>query len=328
KAIPIPRKSRPKGGIKPEQGNKRRRTSYGGNNKGPPKKQLLRTLAPNTLVKFFEILVKISTPDDDLATQFITRLKDAVPRLPVDNIHDLWLPFLWCLIPILTANAIPLTTPVYQSLYRNTLTRYIKEYVGVQPAPSNSLVRPQVNCPRLHCPDCNALNFFLQDPTEQVERFDIGKKARRHLHEMLDEHGIDCTHVSERGTTPNTLVVTKTFTQEEQPMKEWRERKAYAQSRLGIFGTYLQAMPELRVLLGEQFDRIMNMEDAYPNYAAARRTAAVPRPLASASGLVIGRSRVDASGSSRSTTAPVAGVKRSRSVSLEDGVETVDLTED
>lgn len=137
---------------------------------------------------------------------------------------------------------------------------------------------------------------------------------------MLDEHGIDCTHVSERGTTPNTLVVTKTFTQEEQPIKEWRERKAYAESRLGIFGTYSQAMPELRILLGEQFDRIMSMEDAYPNTA--------PRPLAFASGLVIGRSREAVSGSSRSTAAPVAGVKRSRSIGLEDGVETVDLTED
>ncbi|EGO55246.1 hypothetical protein NEUTE1DRAFT_102687 [Neurospora tetrasperma FGSC 2508] len=321
-------KVKPKGGIKPEHGNKRQRTSYDGGNKRPPKKQLLRTVASNTLVKFFETLVKISTPDDDLATQFITNLNDDVPRLPVDHMHNLWLPFLWCLIPILTANAIPLTTPVYQSLYRSMLTRYIKEYVRTQPAPSNSLVRPPVNCPHVHCPDCNALNFFLQSPTEEVERFDVGKKARRHLHEMLDERGIDCTHVSERGTTPNTLVVTKTFTQEEQPMKEWKEKKEYAASRLRIFETYSQAMPELRVLLGEQFDRIMNMEDVYPNPAGARRTA--PRPLASASGIVMGRSRVGASGSSRSTTAPrpVAGVKRSRSVSLEDGVETVDLTED
>ncbi|KAK3485443.1 uncharacterized protein B0T23DRAFT_367539 [Neurospora hispaniola] len=317
---------RPKGGIKPEHGTKRQRTSYDGSNKRPSKKQLLRTVASNTLVKFFEKLVKISTPDDDLATQFITKLNDAVPRLPVDHMHNLWLPFLWCLIPILTANGIPLTTPVYQSLYRNMLTRYIQEYVRTQPAPSNSLVRPPVNCPLLHCPDCNALNFFLQSPTEEVERFDVGKKARRHLHEMLDERGIDCTHVSERGTTPNTLVVTKTFTQEEPLMKEWKERKAYAASRLRIFETYSQAMPELRVLLGEQFDRIMNMQDVYPNPAGARRTA--PRSLASASGLVMGRTRVGASGSSLSTTAPVAGVKRSRSVSLEDGVETVDLTED
>lgn len=319
-------KVKPKGGIKPEHGNKRQRTSYDGSNKRAPKKQLLRTVASSTLVKFFETLVKISFPDDDFATQFITKLNDAVPRLPIDHMHDLWLPFLWCLIPILTANAIPLTTPVYQSLYRNMLTRYIQEYVRTQPAPSNSLVRPPVNCPLLHCPDCNALNFFLQSPTEEVERFDVGKKARRHLHEMLDERGIDCTHVSERGTTPNTLVVTKTFTQEEQPMKEWKERKEYAASRLSNFEAHSPATPELKVLLGEQFDRIMNMEDAYPNSVGVRRTA--PRPLASESGLVKGRSRVGASGSSRSTTAPVAGVRRSRSISLEDGVETVDLTED
>ncbi|KAJ4358904.1 hypothetical protein N0V85_009498 [Neurospora sp. IMI 360204] len=148
---------------------------------------------------------------------------------------------------------------------------------------------------------------------------------------MLDRHNIDCTHVSECNSTPYTLVVTKTFKQQEQLM-EWKERKGCAEKRFRNFETHSPLTPELRVLLGDQFDRIMGMEDAYPNSAGARRTAPAPapasRPLASASGHVTGRSRAGASGSSRYTPAPVVGVRRSRSISFGDGVEITDLTDD
>ncbi|KAJ4358905.1 hypothetical protein N0V85_009499, partial [Neurospora sp. IMI 360204] len=126
-------KAKSEGGIKLQHGNKRQRTSYHGGNANPTTEQLRATIAFDELVNFYDTLVKISTPDDDLATKFITKLTDAVPCLPVDHMHELWLHFLCYLIPVLTANAILLTTPVYQSLYRSMLTRYIKKFVGKQP---------------------------------------------------------------------------------------------------------------------------------------------------------------------------------------------------
>ncbi|KAK3400751.1 hypothetical protein B0T20DRAFT_152426 [Sordaria brevicollis] len=319
--------------IKTETGmkidhNKRRRLSYYGSAANGPTADELRTaISLDDLLDFYSTLIRVSTKEDnengdgDLATQLITSLNAAVPRLPVDEMHDFWLPLLWSLIPLITANGIPYTTPLYQSLYRSILTRYINHFVGRQPVSSNSLIRPRVRC---SCGDCNLLNQFLESPTRSVGRFAVNKARRQHLHNKLDGERIDCTHLSERNTIPHTLVVTKTFRAHDQRMKAWKQRKAYADGRFEMFAkTRSPLTPELRGLLGEEYDNIMGMRDAYSETAtptvssstsAAGGTSAAaptPTPLESSSGNVAG------------TPAPVAGVKRSR-----DGVDVIDLTED
>jgi hypothetical protein len=60
------------------------------------------------------------------------------------------------------------------------------------------------------CDDCVALSRFLRNPAERVGRFPLNKQRRQHLHQQIDKHRCDLTHVTERKGSPQTLVCTKT----------------------------------------------------------------------------------------------------------------------
>ncbi|KAK3400752.1 hypothetical protein B0T20DRAFT_505109 [Sordaria brevicollis] len=342
------------GGLKLEHAttNKRQRTSSSSPSRtaNPTSGQMRMTIDFADLLRFYETLAKISTAEDDEdnpVTLFITKLNDVVPRLPIDHMHYLWLPFLVHLIPDLSANAVtPLTTTAaYQSLYRSMLNRYIKNYVGKQPAQSTSLVRPRVNCRDFFCIDCPDLNAFLQSPTQRIDEWRVNKERRKHIHQMLDYHNIDCTHISHSQTTPYTLVITKTFKQQAQQLREWKGRKEFAEKKIRQFSRY----PALKALLGNEYDKIVGLEDAYiesPRAAAARAaveraaaasnnnsasTASASRHTVSATGHVRAGHRAAgaASGSSSRYNPPaVAGIRRRRSITFGDGQDIVDLTSD
>jgi hypothetical protein len=61
-----------------------------------------------------------------------------------------------------------------------------------------------------NCADCRELSAFLADPDKAVHRFRVRKDRRQHLHQMIDRHRCDLTHVTERRGSPQTLVCTKT----------------------------------------------------------------------------------------------------------------------
>jgi hypothetical protein len=54
------------------------------------------------------------------------------------------------------------------------------------------------------------LAAFLRDPAARVGRFPLRKDRRQHLHRIIDGRQCDCTHVTERKGSPQTLVCTKT----------------------------------------------------------------------------------------------------------------------
>ena len=60
------------------------------------------------------------------------------------------------------------------------------------------------------CDDCQKLVVFLRDPEQRVGRFPLRKDRRQHLHQQIDKHRLDLTHVTERQGSPQTLVCTKT----------------------------------------------------------------------------------------------------------------------
>lgn len=60
------------------------------------------------------------------------------------------------------------------------------------------------------CADCQALSMFLRDPRMQVARFPLRKERRRHLHGQIEANHCDCTHVTDRRGSPQTLVCMKT----------------------------------------------------------------------------------------------------------------------
>jgi hypothetical protein len=72
------------------------------------------------------------------------------------------------------------------------------------------------------CEDCQALARFLRNPAERVGRFPVRKDRRQHLHQQIDEHKLDCTHVTERKGSPQTLVCSKTQTSYERRLQQYK----------------------------------------------------------------------------------------------------------
>ncbi len=60
------------------------------------------------------------------------------------------------------------------------------------------------------CEHCRRLRDFCKDPAARVARFPLRKELRAHLHQIIDNRGLDIDHVTERSGRPFTLVCTKT----------------------------------------------------------------------------------------------------------------------
>ena len=76
------------------------------------------------------------------------------------------------------------------------------------------------------CADCLELQAFALNPTESVHRFRVKKERRSHLHQAIDRHGLDMTHVTDRVGSPQTLVCTKDRRTFKARMKEYRNEIA------------------------------------------------------------------------------------------------------
>jgi len=74
---------------------------------------------------------------------------------------------------------------------------------------------------RCKCEDCGALSRFLRDPAQRIGRFPLRKDRRQHLHQQIDKHRCDLTHVTERVGSPQTLVCTKTQGSYERWLKQF-----------------------------------------------------------------------------------------------------------
>ncbi len=59
------------------------------------------------------------------------------------------------------------------------------------------------------CGDCRELQEFMHHPAQQSHRFRVRLDRRQHLHQMIERHRLEITHVTERQGSPQTLVCTK-----------------------------------------------------------------------------------------------------------------------
>jgi 2OG-Fe(II) oxygenase superfamily len=71
------------------------------------------------------------------------------------------------------------------------------------------------------CEDCRMLSRFLRDPEQRIGRFPLRKDRRQHLHQQIDKHRIDLTHVTNRVGSPQTLVCTKTQASYERRLQQY-----------------------------------------------------------------------------------------------------------
>lgn len=73
------------------------------------------------------------------------------------------------------------------------------------------------------CDDCRELQAFALDPGTQTYRFRVAKERRRHLHQQIDRHRLEMTHVTERIGSPQTLVCSKTRATYERQCRQYNK---------------------------------------------------------------------------------------------------------
>ncbi|KAI2606676.1 hypothetical protein GGR54DRAFT_412120 [Hypoxylon sp. NC1633] len=237
----------------------------------PPPKDTSQAISPSTLAEFVGLLGKLDM-GDDLIQSLCSRFEPTkTVWISVDKFHGLWIPFLQALVPVLKAQSIPLSTPVFQRMSSIILASYLTVFVGAQPLDDTTLVRRTVSCPGA-CFDCDSLNAFLRDGGQRVARFAMNEKQRGHLSSQLSSSGSSISTSIERRGTPHTLVVMKTFADNDKERREWTSRKAKAES---TFKTFNQA--KLKMLLGDSYRNIRNfgvLQLMAPPVAGVKRTAA------------------------------------------------------
>ena len=84
--------------------------------------------------------------------------------------------------------------------------------------PSNWCLDVELSC---SCPDCRELQVFARDSAARIHRFRVKKERRQHLHNAIDKHHLDMTHLTERVGSPQTLVCTKDRRTFDRRMKQY-----------------------------------------------------------------------------------------------------------
>ncbi len=89
--------------------------------------------------------------------------------------------------------------------------------------PSDWRLHVELTC---SCPDCRELQNFACNPVERIHRFRVKKERRRHLHNVIDKHRLDMTHVTERVGSPQTLICTKDRRTFDRRVKQYQDEIA------------------------------------------------------------------------------------------------------
>lgn len=71
--------------------------------------------------------------DGELMVSLVTKLSSQAEKLPIDDLHSLWMPFLRSLMPMMKKHEISLDMSHYQALYSSIFSAYMKKYVGSDP---------------------------------------------------------------------------------------------------------------------------------------------------------------------------------------------------
>ncbi|KAM0238644.1 hypothetical protein ACHAPO_003613 [Fusarium lateritium] len=237
------------------------------------RRELETAITHETLVKFFVSLSKISTEMDNLTDQFMTKLIKQADKIPPVELFTMWIPFLQCSIEHMGQGSMLLTTPLYQKFFSVLVLAMLERYLGPKPSRPVDWSMAGSKCP---CSDCERLSAFLTHPTQMTARFPMNKNRRYHLHRNIEDAGVGCTHVTDRSTNPNTMVVTKTCRPEDVAMQRWQERRDECAAEFGKF-----KVEYLKILLG-------------PNYVSIERLGPGPDQTTTSQPPVVGKKRTAA----------------------------------
>ena len=108
----------------------------------------------------------------------------------------------------------------FASLWRRAADFLLARSATPPEAPRDWTIPAPVEC---SCKHCEELRAFCKDPAAETARFPLRKDLRAHLHQIIDRHRLDLTHVTERRGKPYTLVCTKTRASHQRRLAEYAE---------------------------------------------------------------------------------------------------------
>ncbi|PLW11330.1 hypothetical protein PCANC_19359 [Puccinia coronata f. sp. avenae] len=209
-------------------------------------------LTPRALVEFACDLTNFNAHGENLMEPFIQQICVHCTGFSAQDMCRFWMPFFYDLTRGLAYRSASLTTTSYKQLTLQFIQRLDGQMLGPCPQVGVRSRRPQVAC---SCGDCRDLNRFLRDSSQTVVRFKLIQARRKHLEDTLIHHSIACTQKTERMGSPQTLVVTKKYTLQDE-INEWkkRQKQLYASLNRNI-------QPEhLKDILGDQeFARVCTL---------------------------------------------------------------------
>ena len=94
----------------------------------------------------------------------------------------------------------------YAALWRHAARALLERSATRPEEPRHWKIGCAIDC---DCEFCADLRAFCEDPAARVARFPLRKELRAHLHRIIDRHGLDMDHETERRGRPFTLVCTK-----------------------------------------------------------------------------------------------------------------------
>ncbi len=158
-----------------------------------------------------------ATAASDQLNRFISHVVEKRRRY---GLHKVLIPDTKALYQSL--NDLPAAQPAASRLLEHCLDALRTATAKTIEPPKDWKRKADLNC---KCDDCAALSKFLRDPVAGVGRFPLRKDRRQHLHQQIDRHRCDCTHVTERRGSPQTLVCTKTQSSYERRLKRYEVDK-------------------------------------------------------------------------------------------------------
>jgi len=167
-------------------------------------------------------------------------------KLPANIFEALLFPFLLKIVEHAPNFPTLLSDPEIARLSQSLLNAYITNTTGKEPTLQNWTRKGiRGSC----CRECLKASRFLQDRNENVARFTIGDKLRKHLEWVLSES--DCDFATETNRMPYTLVVTKNNAGFASEHYTWSNQVHMAKRLIMIL-----PQPELKTLLGEHYNSL------------------------------------------------------------------------
>ncbi|KAL9064880.1 MAG: hypothetical protein Q9161_008583 [Pseudevernia consocians] len=196
------------------------------------------------------LLVQLDMRDlEDEVLKMTSKLEAEAGRVDVVAYESFFLPLLEALTEMVVWTSARVIR--FGKFFRTTLSRYAGRFVQIEPQAGNWTMDPR-GC---GCSDCQKLDQFLTNDTQQSVDFPVSRGRRQHLMQMLEFTTINYDN-TRRGV--ETLVVTKpsTVTPSLAKHEQWQKRFSKAEEQIKKMD---QAV--LKQLLGDDYEYLTELRD-------------------------------------------------------------------